>query len=76
MPRGDGTGPVGGAGAGTGRGAGMGSNQGQGRTGGFNLGAGGQCVCPSCGKKVPHKLGTPCTEQKCPNCGVGMTRER
>jgi hypothetical protein len=23
---------------------------------------------------VPHQLGTPCFEQKCPKCGAAMTR--
>ena len=49
MPRGDGTGP-GGQGPGTGRGPGGGG----GRMGGFNMGPGGQCVCPSCGTKASH----------------------
>ena len=75
MPRGDGTGPTGG-GPGTGRGRGMGQGQGQGRMGGFGLGAGGNCVCPNCGKKAAHPRGTPCYKMKCPGCGTAMTRER
>ena len=78
MPRGDGTGPMG-AGPRTGRGmggAGMGSGQGRGRMGGFSLGAGGNCVCPGCGKKLPHQQGVPCTQVKCPGCGAAMTREQ
>ncbi len=49
MPRGDGTGPAG-QGAGTGRG--LGSGGGRGRQGGFSMGPGGKCVCPSCGTKT------------------------
>ncbi len=44
--------------------------------GGFALGPGGGCVCPSCGKKVAHGRGTPCNSLKCPACGVTMTRAR
>lgn len=39
------------------------------------MGAGGKCVCPKCGEKVPHKPGTPCIETKCPSCGATMLRE-
>ena len=38
-------------------------------------GRGGNCVCPSCGEKVPHQSGTPCYDQKCPKCGEAMMRE-
>lgn len=78
MPRGDGTGPMGG-GTGTGRGmgggGGMGRGRGRGRMGGRAFGAGGACVCPSCGKKVPHQRGLPCTQRTCPHCGAMMARE-
>ncbi|MCK9276255.1 MAG: DUF5320 domain-containing protein [Syntrophales bacterium] len=75
MPRGDGTGPRG-QGPKTGRGMG-GQRQGGGRGlgGGFAAGPGGYCVCPNCGEKADHQLGTPCYEQKCPKCGTAMTRE-
>ena len=69
MPRGDGTGPMGGGGPGTGRGGG------RGRMGGFAAGPGGNCVCPQCGKIVAHQLGAPCTQMKCPACGATMTRQ-
>jgi hypothetical protein len=72
MPRGDGTGPVGGGGAGTGRGGG--GAGGGGRGGGFAMGPGGSCVCPNCGKTAPHQRGVPCYQQKCPSCGAAMTR--
>lgn len=74
MPRGDGTGPAG-AGLKTGRGMGQGQGQGRARMGGFGLGSGGQCVCPTCGKKVSHQRGAPCNQIKCPSCGATMTRE-
>mgnify|MGYP006287495215 CR=1 FL=1 len=75
MPRGDGTGPVGG-GPGTGRGMGgmSGTGGGRGRMGGMGLGAGGNCVCPNCGKKASHQRGVPCYQVKCPACGTAMTR--
>jgi len=79
MPRGDGTGPLGmgpGSGRRMGGGGGMGMGRGQGRMGGFALGPGGNCVCPSCGKTVPHQQGVPCMQMKCPACGAAMTRER
>ncbi len=69
MPRGDRTGPKG-QGPGTGRGTGTG----QGRGGGFAAGPGGICICPSCGEKASHQLGSPCYDQKCPKCGAAMTR--
>ena len=59
----------GGAGPGGGRG------EGRGRMGGTGRGPGGECVCPSCGKKAPHKRGAPCNEVRCPECGTAMTRE-
>ncbi|MFP3913087.1 MAG: hypothetical protein ACLFUT_13515 [Desulfobacteraceae bacterium] len=75
MPRGDGTGPRG-QGPRTGRGmGGQAGGGGRGRGGGFGAGPGGSCVCPNCGEKTAHQLGTPCYEQKCPKCGTAMTRE-
>jgi hypothetical protein len=76
MPRGDGTGPQG-QGSGTGRGMGPrggGRGQGGGRGSGNGAGPGGDCICPNCGERVSHQLGTPCIEQKCPKCGAAMTR--
>jgi hypothetical protein len=72
MPKGDGTGPRG-QGPGTDRG--MGSDGGRGRGGGFAAGPGGYCVCPNCGERVTHQLGSPCYEKQCPKCGTAMTRE-
>jgi hypothetical protein len=68
MPRGDGTGP-----AGVGRGMG----QGRGRMGGNRAGAGptGYCICPNCGERVIHRVGTPCYQVSCPKCGMKMARE-
>jgi hypothetical protein len=50
------------------------SGMGRGAGGGRGLGPGGECLCPECGKKAPHKRGVPCFEQKCPACGTPMTR--
>jgi len=38
------------------------------------LGPGGDCECPSCGFAVPHAVGKPCYEVKCPRCGSQMKR--
>ena len=73
MPRGDGTGPAG-RGPGTGRGLGRGGGRGR-MSGGSGLGAGGECVCPNCGYRTTHKVGSPCYEIKCPKCGVPMKRQ-
>ncbi|MBU4484025.1 DUF5320 domain-containing protein [bacterium] len=79
MPRGDGTGPTG-KGPRTGRGVGRGKTQGgqirggRGFGGGKAFGPGGECLCPKCGKKIPHQRGVPCTSINCPSCGSPMTR--
>jgi len=49
---------------------------GRGRMGGpFAAGPGGNCICPKCGYKMPHKAGVPCYKQECQKCGAKMTRE-
>jgi hypothetical protein len=59
-----------------GRGMGQGGGQGgRGRQGGFAAGAGGNCVCPKCGKTAPHQRGIPCLQVACPDCGTAMTRQ-
>ena len=60
-------------GAGSGKGGGMGGGRRMG--GGSGKGPGGFCVCPSCGKKIPHERGVPCFQLKCPDCGTAMVRE-
>lgn len=73
MPRGDGTGPLGSGTRGRGRGPGR---RGIGRMGGpLAAGPGGTCICPQCGYREPHKIGNPCAQQKCPQCGTAMARE-
>ena len=60
------------------RGEGYGAGRGGGgRMGGTRPGAGpeGNCVCPSCGHKVPHEVGKPCYQMSCPKCGAKMVRE-
>ncbi len=47
---------------------------GRGRMGGFGLGPGGNCVCPSCGYTETHIRGVPCYQKTCPKCGSKMTR--
>jgi predicted amidophosphoribosyltransferase len=42
---------------------------------GRGLGIGGLCICPKCGKKIPHKSGNPCQKEKCPICGAKMVRK-
>jgi hypothetical protein len=58
-------------------GSGRGQGSGRGRMGGNRPGAGpsGNCVCPSCGKKVAHKAGVPCYSLECPECGTRMVRQ-
>jgi len=65
MPNFDGTGPRG-QGPLTGRKNGLGRGQGQG------LGGTSECVCPSCGERIPHAKGTPCSQTKCPKCDTMM----
>jgi hypothetical protein len=56
---------------------GRGQGSGRGRMGGNRPGVGpvGNCVCPSCGKKLAHKAGVPCYSLKCPECGTRMVRQ-
>lgn len=35
----------------------------------------GKCVCPSCGKEIPHRTGVPCSSENCPECGQRMVRK-
>jgi hypothetical protein len=68
-------------GSGRGAGGGFGRGQGRGRGGGrfggdrSGLGPNGNCVCPSCGYKMPKQPGVPCNQVKCPKCGTVMIRE-
>jgi len=48
----------------------------RGRMGGSGMGPSGECVCPSCGYKVPHERGVPCATVTCPKCGSKMIRAR
>jgi hypothetical protein len=58
-----------------GGGAGRGGGQGPGRMGGSKAaGPGGTCICLSCGHRKPHTVGVPCYREKCPKCGMRMTR--
>ncbi|KAA0015393.1 MAG: hypothetical protein FE041_00080 [Thermoplasmata archaeon] len=59
-----------------GMGAGRGAGMGKGRGAGGRAGAGpvGECVCPSCGYRMPHTPGIPCRQMRCPRCGMPMVR--
>ena len=76
MPRGDSTGPFG-QGPGTGRGSGRGQGRNfSGFSGGTpGRGPDGYCLCPACGNKLAHQLGTPCTSVSCSKCGAKMVRQ-
>jgi hypothetical protein len=41
----------------------------------YGRGPAGFCICPKCGTKKPHKRGTPCQMERCPECGAKMVRE-
>lgn len=64
MPRGDGTGPKFDGRGGKGKGTGRGSQSVK------------SCVCPNCGKKIPHEQGKPCNQIQCPDCKVTLVAER
>ena len=69
MPGRDGKGPLGSGGSRLGR------RSGKGKMGGpAGAGPGGFCECPNCGTKLPHQVGQPCYEIKCPQCGTAMVR--
>ena len=74
MPGGNGTGPFG---QGPGTGGGFGRGGGRGRMGGNRPGSGpgGDCSCPNCGQRVPHKRGVPCYSINCPKCGTKIVKE-
>jgi predicted Fe-Mo cluster-binding NifX family protein len=38
-------------------------------------GPGGMCICPQCGKILPHRRGIPCTELLCPSCRHTLVRK-
>jgi len=50
------------------------SGGGRNRFGGKGSGPSGDCVCPSCGAKVPHRAGLPCNQIDCPKCNMKMMR--
>ncbi len=64
MPYGDGKGPPKDQGN---RGARMRGNR-------PGAGPEGTCLCPGCGKRLPHTKGQPCFDQICPQCGTKMIR--
>lgn len=61
---------------GGGRGQGRNPSGGRGRGGGpYAAGPGGDCVCPKCGNRQQHQVGTPCNSITCSKCGTRMNRE-
>ena len=56
-----------GRGMGSGRGCGCGKNSGQ--------AVSGECLCPVCGRSIPHPAGVPCSSLKCPDCSTSMVRK-
>ena len=38
-------------------------------------GPGGWCVCPTCGYKIPHQPGAPCSTIQCQNCKINLERK-
>jgi predicted amidophosphoribosyltransferase len=39
-----------------------------------NLGPEGECICPRCEARLPHRRGVRCQEEACPACGSRMLR--
>jgi len=68
MPNGYGTGPLGKGPVGP-----RGMGRGMGRRG-KSIGPPEFCICPSCGEKVKHQPGVPCSSILCPKCGTRMVR--
>ena len=40
-----------------------------------HMGRGGNCICPACDVRIPHRAGHPCAEERCPQCGKRLFRE-
>ena len=57
-----------------GQGRGIGAGQGRSRNNRMGAGPGGECLCPKCGKTIPHRQGQPCSKEICLECGANMTR--
>jgi len=39
-----------------------------------DMGVGGECFCPRCETRTPHRRGLPCQEERCPECGARLLR--
>ena len=33
-----------------------------------------ECICPKCEARIAHRRGTPCQDERCPECGAKMLR--
>jgi len=42
---------------------------------GHDMGEGGYCICFKCGERIAQQGGSPCQEERCPECGAKMFRE-
>jgi Zn finger protein HypA/HybF involved in hydrogenase expression len=38
------------------------------------MGPVGECICPKCQARIPHRKGVRCQEEQCPECGAKMLR--
>ncbi len=56
----------------TGQDLGRGQEQGSGIT----IKPGCDCICPSCGFRIPQESGVQCYNKHCPKCGIFMTANK
>jgi len=38
------------------------------------MGEGGECICPKCETRIPHRQGVRCHDEPCPQCGAKLLR--
>jgi NAD-dependent SIR2 family protein deacetylase len=38
------------------------------------MGSGGECICPKCETRTPHRDGVRCQDERCPKCDAKMLR--
>lgn len=39
------------------------------------MGPEGDCICPKCETRLPHREGIRCQDERCPRCGAKLLRE-